>query len=94
MVTMLMGGVVMMLDRIIVLFLLLETYRVRVFCSHPNPYRDKAVIKNKAEVSENCHCYVSRQKSVMGGCRNSFFVSVSKLSRSGLAKNIGQIRFS
>jgi len=31
---------------------------------------------------------------VLGGCRNSFFVFVSDRSRSGLAENLGQIRFS
>jgi len=31
---------------------------------------------------------------LMGGCRNSFLVFVSDRSRSGLAENLGQIRFS
>ena len=44
MVVMFVGGVlVMMIDGIIVLFLLYETYGVGVFCSRPNPYRGKAV---------------------------------------------------
>jgi hypothetical protein len=33
-------------------------------------------------------------RTTMGGCRNSFFVFVSDRSRSGLAENLGQIRFS
>jgi len=37
------GGVVMMIDGIIVLFLPYETYRARGFCSRPNPYGGKAV---------------------------------------------------
>ena len=45
MVTMFVGGVVMMLDRIIVLFLLYETYRAGVFLSRPNPNRGKALNK-------------------------------------------------
>ena len=35
----------MMLDEIIVLFLLQETYRAGVFCSRPNPNRGKAFDK-------------------------------------------------
>jgi hypothetical protein len=31
---------------------------------------------------------------LLGDCRNSFFVFVSDRSRSGLAENLGQIRFS
>ena len=31
---------------------------------------------------------------LMGTCRNSFLVFVSDRSRSGLAENLGQIRFS
>ena len=32
--------------------------------------------------------------TLMGDCRNSFFVYASDCSRSGLAENLGQIRFS
>jgi hypothetical protein len=34
------------------------------------------------------------QPQVLGDFRNSFFVFVSDRSRSGLAENLGQIRFS
>ena len=37
------GGVVLMLDRILVLFLLLKIYGAVFFCSRPNPYSGKAV---------------------------------------------------
>ena len=33
-------------------------------------------------------------RSLVGDCRNYFFVFVSDRSRSGLAENLGQIRFS
>ncbi len=32
--------------------------------------------------------------AILGACRNSLFVFVSDRSRSGLAENLGQIRFS
>jgi hypothetical protein len=43
MVMMFVGGVVLMLDRILILFLLLKIYGVVVFRSRPNPYSGKAV---------------------------------------------------
>jgi len=43
MVTLFVGGVVLMLDRIIALFLQQEIFGARVFRSRPNPYRGKAV---------------------------------------------------
>ncbi len=43
MVMLFVGGAVLMLDRIWVLFLLSETYGAGVFLSHPNPYRGQAV---------------------------------------------------
>jgi len=39
MVIMLVGGVMLMFDGFLVLFLLFDIYGVGVFCSRPNPYR-------------------------------------------------------
>ena len=55
MVTMFVGGVVLILDGIIVIFLQEETYGAGVFCSRPNPYRGKAV---------NCHPYLTFHNKV------------------------------
>jgi hypothetical protein len=41
------GGVVLMLDRILVLFLPLKIYGSVVFRSRPNPYSGKAVKKTQ-----------------------------------------------
>jgi hypothetical protein len=43
MVMMFVGGVVLLFDRLLVLFLQWKIYDVGVFCSCPNPYRGKAV---------------------------------------------------
>jgi hypothetical protein len=58
---------------------------------NPNPNLDR---RKKTAQKKIIQPKLPYQPQVLGDFRNSFFVFVSDRSRSGLAENLGQIRFS
>jgi len=75
MVMMFVGGVVLMLDRILVLFLLKNSYGAGVFSSRPNSDRGKAV-NNISTVFEVCDVGRGNLAISVGGIKKYFFCNL------------------
>jgi hypothetical protein len=49
------GGVVLLFDGLLILFLLKEIHGTGVFCSRPNPYRGEAVNQSRSSLKSWAH---------------------------------------